>query len=129
MVPTVVFPPFTLFTDQVTLLVEPVTVEVNCVMLLSKTVAAVGETVTETPAAALWQPAATALAASTKHIHRVHGLMQSPPNSPTPRVSILRNSNPGLQKVRLTANRKVLAGSKKLMRCGLTSKLLICGTN
>lgn len=45
MVPTVVFPPLTLFTDQRTLAVEPVTLDTNCAVLLISTVPVVGEIV------------------------------------------------------------------------------------
>jgi hypothetical protein len=68
-VPTVEFPPVTLFTDQVTAFEDPVTVAVNWLPLLSKTVAAVGVTVTETPAFALWHPVAAAAAISAKQSH------------------------------------------------------------
>ena len=48
MTPTVVFPPMTPSTDHVTaVLVEPVTVAANCCVVLTATVAVVGETVTE----------------------------------------------------------------------------------
>jgi hypothetical protein len=47
-VPTVVFPPATLFTSQTTELLEPVTVGSNCAVLLINTVAVVGVIVNPT---------------------------------------------------------------------------------
>ena len=124
--PTVEFPPFTVFTDQVTVAVEFETAALNCTALLSKTVAADGVMVTETAAVDVWQPAAATLAHSTRQTHRIHRVIQSLRIHEHPVLALLLPSR--FQNVRLTANRNVLAGSKKLIRCGLIKILFNCGT-
>jgi hypothetical protein len=125
-VPTVAFPPFTVFTDHVTLLVEFATEALNCTLLFSKTVAADGEMLTAGVAVAVWQPAATTLTPKTKPTHRIHRVIQSLRIHEHPVLALLLPSR--FQNVRLTANRNVLAGSKKLIRCGLIKILFNCGT-
>ena len=84
-VPTVAFPlgvvevaAVKLFTDQLTVFVEPATVAVNCSELFTNTVGVVGEMVTVT-AVLLPHPAATAPASAARHSHRVPRLIL-PPN-------------------------------------------------
>jgi hypothetical protein len=84
MVPTVAFPFGTPFTLQVTALLDPVTLGMNCTLVLSRTVAAEGEMLMETLEELLLpHPAAVRPTTSGKQSHANRAFMLLSPISMT----------------------------------------------
>src|SRR4029077_19923174 len=118
MVPKLALPFTTPFTLQVTALVDPETLGVNCRLVPSRTVAAEGEMAIVTEEELLLPHPAKTMRSATQN-HPDHDFMLLSPIS-MPFLARPGPARSSFQNVRLTVKRKVESGSKKLIRCVFT---------